>query len=126
MKQGQSHEGHVVRYDTNDVLRWITGVILPVDAGATCTTNASQSSTTYASTKAQTPGNAVDAHWFFANQNREEVREQNPDLKPHEIGKILGNRWQALSLQDREPYTEMAKHAKEEWERERGFYAEGG
>merc|ERR1712034_230947 len=46
------------------------------------------------------PKRALSAFFIFASEIRDEVRENNPDASIGQIGKILGQQWQALS-QDR-------------------------
>ncbi len=41
-----------------------------------------------------------------------QVKEDNPDIKFTEIGKVLGERWKALGPEEKAPYEDMAKQDK--------------
>lgn len=60
---------------------------------------------------------------FFANDNRDKVREDNPGIKFGEVGKALGEKWKELTPKDKEPYDKKAKDDKERYEREKEEYA---
>lgn len=80
---------------------------------------------------------------FFANDNRDTVREENPGitfgmypLSPlnqspsltkasrvvGQVGKVLGEKWKALNPKQREPYEARAKTDKERYESEKASY----
>jgi hypothetical protein len=74
---------------------------------------------------------------FFANDNRDKVREENPGIKfgmsrpsssllsltlPGDVGKILGEKWKELSDKERKPYDEKARVDKERYESEKLRY----
>ncbi|MCJ1250240.1 Non-histone chromosomal protein 6 [Trapelia coarctata] len=83
---------------------------------------------------------------FFANEQRDNVREENPGisfgktlqrvtslhhvltcvLPLGQVGKVLGERWKALNAKQREPYEAKAKTDKERYESEKASYAAGG
>ena len=87
------------------------------------------------------PKRGLSAYMFFANEQRENVREENPGiafglflfqipLSPHltdlilgQVGKVLGERWKALSPPDRQPYEDKAKADKERYDAEKASYA---
>lgn len=73
---------------------------------------------------------------FFANDQRETVREDNPGItfgtssscriiltSSGQVGKVLGEQWKALSETDRKPYDDKAKVDKERYETEKAAYA---
>jgi hypothetical protein len=77
---------------------------------------------------------------FFANEQREKVREDNPGIKfgksaslsshlfesltcPGEVGKLLGEKWKALSEKQRAPYDAKAATDKKRYEEEKAAYA---
>ena len=78
---------------------------------------------------------------FFANEQRESVREENPGIAfgksqaaltgcdvctkcfAGQVGKVLGERWKALSSQERTPYEDKAKADKERYDAEKASYA---
>ena len=79
---------------------------------------------------------------FFANEQRDNVREENPGItfgtilsSPHainamltssrdsgQVGKVLGERWKALNSKQREPYEAKAKTDKQRYEDEKASY----
>ena len=79
---------------------------------------------------------------FFANEQRDNVREENPGISfgtvtsrlsavrcvlisshiPGQVGKVLGERWKALSAKQREPYEAKAKTDKQRYEDEKASY----
>ena len=80
---------------------------------------------------------------FFANEQRDKVREENPGIKFGEsftksinvsscpliippsgdVGKLLGERWKALSDKQRAPYESKAAADKKRYEEEKAAYA---
>jgi hypothetical protein len=80
---------------------------------------------------------------FFANDNRDKVREENPgisfgksflllpitlpgqsQLTPHtgQVGKMLGDKWKALTETERKPYDAKAAVDKKRYEEEKAKY----
>jgi len=59
---------------------------------------------------------------FFANEQRENVREENPGVSFGQVGKILGERWKALSEKQRAPYEAKAAADKKRYEDEKQAY----
>lgn len=78
---------------------------------------------------------------FFANDNRDKVREENPGISfgksnsfplpshhctsnplPGQVGKMLGDKWKALSESERKPYDEKAAADKKRYEEEKAKY----
>ena len=77
---------------------------------------------------------------FFANEQRENVREENPGISfgtPHfssldllqstndfagQVGKVLGDKWKALTEKQREPYEKKAATDKKRYEDEKAKY----
>lgn len=71
------------------------------------------------------PKRGLSAYMFFANDQRDKVREDNPGIKFGEVGKLLGEKWKELSAKEKEPYEKKAKADKERYEREKVEYAGG-
>ncbi|KIW08349.1 uncharacterized protein PV09_01265 [Verruconis gallopava] len=69
------------------------------------------------------PKRGLSAYMFFANDNRDKVREENPGIKFGEVGKLLGEKWKELSAKEKEPYEKKAIEDKERYEREKAEYA---
>lgn len=78
---------------------------------------------------------------FFANEQRENVREENPGIKfgkysesavgqlstlltrtSGEVGRLLGERWKALNDKQRAPYEAKAATDKKRYEDEKAAY----
>jgi hypothetical protein len=86
------------------------------------------------------PKRGLSAYMFFANEQREKVREDNPGIKfgkftayyhsdecdantsPGEVGKMLGEKWKALSEKQRTPYEAKAAADKKRYEEEKAAY----
>lgn len=64
------------------------------------------------------PKRATTAFMFFSNLTRPEVVKLNPDLRVGGIAKILGERWQKMDVEEREPYQTMADDDKIRYSRE--------
>ncbi|KAG4302971.1 hypothetical protein PCANB_000731 [Pneumocystis canis] len=65
------------------------------------------------------PKRGMSAYMFFAQENRELVKTENPDASFGQIGKILGELWKNLSSKDKQPYENRAKKDKERFETEK-------
>jgi hypothetical protein len=64
------------------------------------------------------PKGAKNAFIFFCSDNREEVKDENPDMKLKEITQRLGKMWKDVDEELKEEYKEKAKQDKERYERE--------
>merc|ERR1711939_977467 len=54
------------------------------------------------------PKRGLSAYMFFANDQRDKVREENPGIKFGEVGKILGEKWKGLNDKQKAPYEAKA------------------
>ncbi|KPI42651.1 Non-histone chromosomal protein 6 [Cyphellophora attinorum] len=68
------------------------------------------------------PKRGLSAYMFFANEQRETVREENPGISFGQVGKVLGDKWKALSEKGREPYEKKAAADKKRYEDEKAKY----
>ncbi|KAL8837597.1 MAG: hypothetical protein Q9170_002474 [Blastenia crenularia] len=68
------------------------------------------------------PKRGLSAYMFFANDNRDNVREENPGITFGQVGKVLGEKWKALNTKQREPYEARAKADKARYEEEKANY----
>lgn len=59
---------------------------------------------------------------FFANDQRDTVREENPGISFGQVGKVLGDKWKALSEKQRAPYEAKAAADKKRYEEEKAKY----
>ncbi|KAI1617191.1 non-histone chromosomal protein 6 [Exophiala viscosa] len=68
------------------------------------------------------PKRGLSAYMFFANDQRDTVREENPGISFGQVGKVLGDKWKALSEKQREPYEKKAATDKKRYEDEKAKY----
>jgi len=87
--------------------------------------------TTKRATKARTekkkkdpnaPKRGLSAYMFFASEQRENVRDENPGITFGQVGKVLGERWKALNEKQRTPYEAKAAQDKKRYEDEKASY----
>jgi len=69
------------------------------------------------------PKRSLSAYMFFANENRDIVRAENPGITFGQVGKLLGEKWKALSAEDKAPYESKADADKRRYEKEKTEYA---
>jgi len=72
------------------------------------------------------PKRGLSAYMFFANEQRENVRDENPGISFGQVGKVLGDRWKALDEKQRIPYEKKAQTDKKRYEDEKAKYNAGG
>jgi len=58
------------------------------------------------------PKRASGAYVFFTNEMRPKVLQEFPGIKFVELGKVLGERWRALTAAEKKRYEEMAAEDK--------------
>ncbi|CAI7677147.1 Non-histone chromosomal protein 6 [Penicillium manginii] len=68
------------------------------------------------------PKRGLSAYMFFANDNRDKVREENPGITFGQVGKMLGDKWKALTETERKPYDAKAATDKKRYEEEKAKY----
>ncbi|KAK7208222.1 nucleosome binding protein [Myxozyma melibiosi] len=68
------------------------------------------------------PKRSLSAYMFFANEQRETVRSENPGIAFGQVGKLLGERWKALTAKDKVPYEARAAQDKKRYEEEKAAY----
>ncbi len=59
---------------------------------------------------------------FFANANRDVIRAEKPDVTFGQVGKLLGERWKALSPAEKLPFEAKAQADKKRYENEKAQY----
>lgn len=72
------------------------------------------------------PKRGLSAYMFFANDNREKVREENPGINFAGVGRALGEKWKQLSEKQRAPYDAKAAADKKRYEAEKEAYSPAG
>lgn len=68
------------------------------------------------------PKRARGAYVYFTMDERPKLKDENPDLKFTEIGHALGERWRALSAEDKKKYEEKANDDKKRHSDELAVY----
>ncbi|KFX86169.1 hypothetical protein V490_09193, partial [Pseudogymnoascus sp. VKM F-3557] len=68
------------------------------------------------------PKRGLSAYMFFAQEQRDNVREENPGISFGQVGKVLGERWKALNDKQRTPYETKAQEDKKRYEDEKASY----
>ncbi|KAK6454814.1 Non-histone chromosomal protein 6 [Scheffersomyces xylosifermentans] len=69
------------------------------------------------------PKRSLSAYMFFANENRDIVRAENPGISFGQVGKLLGEKWKALTGDEKVPYETKADADKKRYEKEKAEYA---
>uniref|UniRef100_A0A0D6R3Y0 HMG box domain-containing protein n=1 Tax=Araucaria cunninghamii TaxID=56994 RepID=A0A0D6R3Y0_ARACU len=72
------------------------------------------------------PKRGLSAYMFYANENRERVRTENPNITFGQVGKVLGEEWKGLTDEKKSKYQKMAADDKARYEREKERYNAGG
>jgi len=70
------------------------------------------------------PKRAKSAFIYFTNENRDDVKRNNPGLSFGEVAKTLGKMWKALPQGQKKKYEDMAAKDKKRYEKEKA--ADGG
>ncbi|EGZ20308.1 hypothetical protein PHYSODRAFT_285400 [Phytophthora sojae] len=68
------------------------------------------------------PKRALSAYFFFCNDIRQEVRDENPNKKITEIATLLAERWRALPDKKRAKYQKMHEEAKVKYQQQMDAY----
>jgi hypothetical protein len=68
------------------------------------------------------PKRALSAYMYFANEQRDTVRSENPGVSFGQIGKLLGEKWKSLTETDKAPYEGKATQDKKRYEEEKAAY----
>lgn len=63
------------------------------------------------------PTKPKTAYFIFSGEHREEVKAENPSLSLTDISKVLGEKWKALTDDEKAEYTKKAEKEKEEYNR---------
>ncbi|KAI7849816.1 high mobility group box domain-containing protein [Circinella umbellata] len=69
------------------------------------------------------PKRGLSAYMFFSQENRAQIKEDNPDASFGTIGKLLGDKWKKMTDDDKAPYVAKANTDKERYEAEKKAYA---
>ncbi|CAK9162870.1 unnamed protein product [Ilex paraguariensis] len=68
------------------------------------------------------PKRAMSAFMYFSQAERENVRKNSPGISFTEMGRVLGDQWNKLSAEEKEPYEAKARADKKRYESESSSY----
>nr|XP_043623736.1 FACT complex subunit SSRP1-like [Erigeron canadensis] len=68
------------------------------------------------------PKRAMSAFMYFSQMERENVKRDNPNIAFQEMGRVLGERWNKLSAEEKEPYEAKALADKKRYQDELSGY----
>lgn len=68
------------------------------------------------------PKRACGSYVFFTLDARPKILEETPDLTFREIGSVMGERWRALSAEDKQKYDDLANNDKKRFKEEIDMY----
>jgi len=63
------------------------------------------------------PKKNLTAYMLFSQEWRDKVKEENPNIKFGEAGKVLGHKWKELSQDDRQKYERLAAEEKVKYQK---------
>ena len=61
------------------------------------------------------PKRGMSAYFMFAGDNRQRVKQQNPELKIGQIAKLLSEEWKVLNAKKKKKYSDKADKAMKEY-----------
>ncbi|PIN16334.1 Nucleosome-binding factor SPN, POB3 subunit [Handroanthus impetiginosus] len=61
------------------------------------------------------PKRAISAFMFFSQTERENVKKSNPGISFTEVGKVLGERWNKMTAEEKAPYEAKARADKKRY-----------
>ena len=68
------------------------------------------------------PKRAMSAFMMFVRDKREEIKRQNPNASFGEIGKMMGDRWKAMSEDEKAPFVKQSEEDKARYLKEKQEY----
>jgi len=68
------------------------------------------------------PKKNLSSYIFYCNEVRNEIKEENPDMKATEITSELGKRWKSLTDKEKKKYVKMSLDDKKRYEEEMKDY----
>lgn len=68
------------------------------------------------------PKRAMTGFIFFSQMERENIRKSNPGIAFSDVGRVLGERWKKMSVEEREPYESKARADKKRYKDEISGY----
>ncbi|KAI9025093.1 high mobility group box domain-containing protein [Phycomyces nitens] len=70
------------------------------------------------------PKRGLSAYMFFSQDQRQQVKEENPEATFGSIGKLLGEKWKSMTDEDKKPYIAKAEADKKRYESEKAAAAD--
>ncbi|GAY61909.1 hypothetical protein CUMW_213640 [Citrus unshiu] len=68
------------------------------------------------------PKRAMSGFIFFSQMERENIKKSNPGIAFTDVGRVLGERWKKMSVEEREPYESKARADKKRYKDEISGY----
>ncbi|XP_015879450.1 FACT complex subunit SSRP1 [Ziziphus jujuba] len=68
------------------------------------------------------PKRALSGFMFFSQMERENVKKSNPGIPFTEVGRVLGDKWKKMSVEEKEPYEAKARQDKKRYKDEISGY----
>ncbi|KDE02271.1 non-histone chromosomal protein 6 [Microbotryum lychnidis-dioicae p1A1 Lamole] len=68
------------------------------------------------------PKRPLSAYMYFSQENRNTVKDDNPDASFGDLGKLLGAKWKDMSDEQKKSYIQKAEVDKNRYEREKASY----
>ncbi|XP_024031637.1 FACT complex subunit SSRP1 [Morus notabilis] len=68
------------------------------------------------------PKRAMSGFMFFSQMDRENVKKSNPGISFTEVGRVLGDKWKKMSVEEKEPYEAKAQQDKKRYKEEISGY----
>jgi structure-specific recognition protein 1 len=68
------------------------------------------------------PKRGLSAYMYFNQEKRSQLKEENPDLSFGDLGKLVGQKYKAMTPEEKAKYDKMAKDDKERYVREMKAY----
>nr|CAB3460427.1 unnamed protein product [Digitaria exilis] len=68
------------------------------------------------------PKRAIVPFMYFSKAKRANIKNSNPELTTTEIAKKLGEKWQKMTAEERQPYVEQSRAGKQRYEEESAAY----
>ncbi|RLM99672.1 FACT complex subunit SSRP1-B-like [Panicum miliaceum] len=72
------------------------------------------------------PKRAMVPFMYFSKAERANIKNSNPELTTTEIAKKLGERWQKMTAEERQPYVAQSRADKQRYEQESAAYRGAG
>ncbi|CCG82288.1 putative Nucleosome binding protein [Taphrina deformans PYCC 5710] len=68
------------------------------------------------------PKRALSSYMLFAQDQRSVVQQEHPNIAFGEVGKVLGQKWKALTDSEKKPYEDRAAEEKKKYEKAKAQY----